>query len=251
MTPILGIGITVLGATIASFIGVVIERIHTGASWINDRSRCDSCATTLTVRDLVPVLSWLLHLGKCRSCGSRVPARHAVVEGIAALVFFSAFVFFGLTPALALFTVAVSLLLFIVLYDVRHTIVPMKPVVAFVVVALVFRAVVAPFAPVLGLALIVAGVAGTVFLLFHVFSRGRAMGLGDTPVVLGLSLLVGPSSVVTGVLFSFWIGALYGVVVLASTPRGHRMGIEVPFVPFLALGFLLAYFTGWNPLPIF
>jgi prepilin signal peptidase PulO-like enzyme (type II secretory pathway) len=67
-------------------------------------------------------------------------------------------------------------------------------------------------------------------------------------MALGLSLLVGPSVVLPGVLFSFWIGALYGIVVLVSTPRGHRMGIEVPFVPFLALGFLLAFFTGWNPL---
>lgn len=77
------------------------------------------------------------------------------------------------------------------------------------------------------------------------------MGLGDAPSVLGLSLLVGPGSVLPGVLFSFWIGALYGIVVLMTTPKGHRMGIEVPFVPFLALGFLLAYFTGWNPLPLF
>ena len=251
MSLILGVGVAVLGAIIASFIGVLSERVHTGASWTNDRSRCDSCATTLSARDLIPVLSWLLHFGRCRACGSRIPWRHAVTEGVAALVFFSAFVFFGLSLQLLIFAVAVSLLLFIVLYDIRHTIVPMKPVVAFVLCALLFRVVMAPVAPALGLALIIAGLAASVFLMFYILSRGRAMGLGDTPVVLGLSLLVGPAAVVPGVLFSFWIGALYGVTVLASTPRGHRMGIEVPFVPFLALGFLLAYFTGWNPLPLF
>jgi leader peptidase (prepilin peptidase) / N-methyltransferase len=97
----------------------------------------------------------------------------------------------------------------------------------------------------------VAGSAAIVFLLFYLLSGGRAMGLGDTPVALGLSLLVGPEAVLPGVLFSFWIGALYGIMVLVTTKPGHRMGMEVPFVPFLALGFLLAYFTGWNPLPIF
>jgi prepilin signal peptidase PulO-like enzyme (type II secretory pathway) len=34
---------------------------------------------------------------------------------------------------------------------------------------------------------------------------------------------------------------------LVGRPKGHRMGIEVPFVPFLAVGFLLAYFTQWTP----
>jgi prepilin signal peptidase PulO-like enzyme (type II secretory pathway) len=72
------------------------------------------------------------------------------------------------------------------------------------------------------------------------------MGLGDTPVALGLSLLVGMNSV-SGLLFSFWIGAVIGIGILARYPKGHRMGIEVPFVPFLAAGYLLAFFTQWNP----
>jgi len=38
-----------------------------------------------------------------------------------------------------------------------------------------------------------------------------------------------------------------GIVLLARAPRGARMGIEVPFAPFLAAGFLLAYFTQWDP----
>lgn len=251
MTLLIGGAFALLGAAIASFVGVIAERIHTGASWTNDRSRCDACMTTLTVRDLIPVISWLASLGKCRTCGSRVPVRHVVVEGLFALAFFSSFVLLGPTPLLFLVLIALGFLLFIVLYDLRHTIVPMKPVLAFILVSLLFRGMYAGDASAFGLALFVAGLAGTVFLLFHLLSKGRAMGLGDAPVVLGLSLLVGPSVVVPGVLFSFWIGALYGIVVLASTPRGHRMGIEVPFVPFLALGFLLAYFTGWNPLPIF
>ena len=245
---ILGVGIAVLGAVLASFVGVLVERINTGASWANDRSRCDSCSETLTARDLLPVLSWLLSLGRCRHCGSRVPFRHAVVEGTSALMFFFAFQQLGITVYLGVFLIALLALLFVVLYDLRHTIVLMVPMALFVVSALVFRFLQMPDTQGIGLSLLLAGACGSFFLAFHVFSRGRAMGLGDAPMALGLSLLVGPAVVLPGVLFSFWIGAQYGIVVLVSTPRGHRMGIEVPFVPFLALGFLLAYFTGWNPL---
>jgi leader peptidase (prepilin peptidase)/N-methyltransferase len=251
MTLLLGFGISVLGAMLASFVSVIAERVHTGSRWGRDRSRCDACSVTLGARDLVPVFSWIFSRGRCRSCGSTIPVRHVIIEGVVALAFFSAFVIHGISAQLVVLLAALLVLLFIVLYDLRHTIVPMRPVVAFVVLALVYRATLFTDTLSIGLALMVAGVAASVFLAFHLFSRGRAMGLGDTPVVLGLAILTGPALVIPGVLFSFWIGALYGIVVLASTRPGHRMGIEVPFVPFLALGFLLAYFTGWNPLPLF
>ncbi|MEK7114080.1 MAG: hypothetical protein AAB850_00830, partial [Patescibacteria group bacterium] len=82
--------------------------------------------------------------------------------------------------------------------------------------------------------------------LIHYFSRGRAMGLADTPLSFGLALLVGQAAL-PGFVFSFWIGALVGIVLLFRRPVGSRMGGEVPFAPFLAAGFLLAYFTQWNP----
>ncbi len=72
------------------------------------------------------------------------------------------------------------------------------------------------------------------------------MGFADAPLTFGLSLLVGPAAV-PGLVFSFWIGAVIGIFVLAQRPRGSRMRVEVPFAPFLAAGFLLAYFTQWTP----
>jgi prepilin signal peptidase PulO-like enzyme (type II secretory pathway) len=100
---------------------------------------------------------------------------------------------------------------------------------------------------VLGTTLFTAGMIGLAFLLLHLLSGGRAMGLGDAPVALSLSLLCAPYAF-SGVLFSFWIGAIIGIAILVMRRGGPRMGIEVPFVPFLAAGYLLAYFIQWNPL---
>jgi leader peptidase (prepilin peptidase) / N-methyltransferase len=136
---IVAIALGIVGAVLASFVGVIVERINTGASWGNDRSRCDACSVTLTGRDLIPVVSWVLSLGSCRSCGSRIPARHAFVESLTALAFVSAYSVLGLGLPLAAFLSALLVLLFIVLYDMRHTIVPMRPVLSFVFLALVFR----------------------------------------------------------------------------------------------------------------
>ncbi len=243
--------LALFGAVLSSFVGVLVDRVHTGESWVSDRSRCDSCRTVLAPRDLVPVLSWLWSRGRCRHCGSVVPARHVLVEFATAGVFFAAAAKIGLTLALPVFLLAVLVLLYIVLYDIRHTIVPTVPMFVLVGLSVLFAALSAPSVQELGITYMTAGAVACVFLLFYALSRGRAMGLGDTPVALALSAMVGFASALPGLLFSFWIGALYGILVLVSTPRGHRMGIEVPFVPFLALGFLLAFFTGWNPLPLF
>jgi prepilin signal peptidase PulO-like enzyme (type II secretory pathway) len=236
----------ILGALCASFTGVVAERIHTGQSWISGRSRCNSCSEHLDARDLIPIVSWLVHAGKCRQCRARVPGAYAVSELALAVSFAAAYHLFGLTLALPFFLSALIVLLFIVLYDLRHMIVPQGSSTALIVLAVVVAVVRAPALPALGLVFITAGVIALFFFLLHVCSGGRAMGLGDAPVALALSLLVGTQAI-AGLLFSFWIGALYGVFVLSTRRGGPRMGIEVPFVPFLALGFLLALFTAWNP----
>jgi prepilin signal peptidase PulO-like enzyme (type II secretory pathway) len=137
----------------------------------------------------------------------------------------------------------------LVLYDIRHTIVPETLSYALFALSAVFALMTSGDMHALGITILTAGCIGLGFFLLHSLSKGRAMGLGDAPVALSLSLLTGAAAV-PGLLFSFWIGAVVGIVILVLRPAGHRMGIEVPFVPFLAAGFFLAFFTGWNPLTI-
>jgi prepilin signal peptidase PulO-like enzyme (type II secretory pathway) len=235
-----------LGAVTASFAGVVAERIHTGGSFVTGRSACDSCGTMLHARDLVPVLSWLLAQGRCRMCGSRVSVRHVLGEVLLALVFALGYQRLGFTPALLPFLLACGILAFIVLYDLRHTIVPLVAALLLIAAALWYALLTASSMHVFGITLLGAGLIGSGFLAVYLLSRGRAMGLGDAPVACAVAMLAG-SAMLAGLLFSFWIGAVIGVVILVRSPKGHRMGIELPFVPFLAAGFLLALFTQWNP----
>lgn len=241
------IGFAVLGAILASFIGVLVERTHTGERWMNDRSRCNSCGTTLGLLDLVPVASWLSTYGRCGHCGVRLPLTYVLSEVLLAVLFALSYLSFGVGWVLALFLATLCVLMFIVLYDLRHTIVPMRTALAFVTLSLGVAYLSSFDLRDFGLTLTFAGVIGLAFFLLHVLSRGRFMGLGDAPIALGLSLLVGFSTSFPGLVFSFWIGALCGIAILVTRRGGPRMGIEVPFVPFLAAGYLLAHFTQWNP----
>jgi leader peptidase (prepilin peptidase)/N-methyltransferase len=185
--------------------------------------------------------------GRCRTCRAHVPATYAVIEAVLGILFVVSYLTLGLTVSLAAFLAALAMLTFIVLYDIRHTIVPWESSLLLFIFSLCFALLqmksIKSFESILFTAFVIA----IGFFLLYFFSRGRAMGLGDAPVAFSLSLLVG-SAAIPGILFSFWIGAVIGIFVLVFRRGGPKMGIEVPFVPFMALGYLLAFFTQWNPL---
>lgn len=237
-----------LGAICASFVGVLSERVYTGQSWKQGRSKCNSCRETLQSRDLVPVFSWLIYRGRCRRCKVKLPIRYVFFEATLGILFALSYIYIGPGLPLLLFLLGLCVLDFIVIYDIRHTVVPNSASNVLIILALAFSLNTVGSPEVFFARLIVAAGISLVFFLLYTLSRGRAMGLGDTPVAFALSLFVG-SAAIPGVMFSFWIGAVVGVFILLSRKGGPRMGIEVPFVPFLAAGYLLAFFTLWNPLP--
>lgn len=245
---IIAIFFFLLGALIGSFVGVVAERAYTGQSWKKGRSRCNSCREDLAMRDLIPVASWLFHQGRCRKCGSKVPGAYVLYELAIGVSFAIAYSTFGLTLSLLFFLAALTVLAFITIYDLRHTIVPRFASNVFIVLSLAFAYAWSADLSIFLHTLAYAAGISLFFFLMYFLSRGRAMGLGDTPVSFGLSLLAGHMAL-AGFLFSFWIGGVVGILILAFRKGGPKMGIEVPFVPFMALGFLLALFTQWNPLP--
>lgn len=235
-----------LGAVVASFIGVIVARLNTGQSFFLGRSRCDACAMLLSPLQLVPILSFLVSRGRARCCDAQLFPSAPLSECLLGVLFVLAYHTLGPTLALPLMLLSFSLLLALVLYDLFHHILPFPLLVLFVVTSTFtgfslsaspsafFSTVFTAFL----LALFLAGI--------HFAFRGRAMGLADAPFVFGLALLVGPRAL-SGFIFSFWIGAVIGVAMLLQRPPGSRMMVEVPFAPFLAAGFLLAYFTQWDP----
>ncbi len=234
------------GAIIASFTTVLTERIYTGQNYWTGRSRCNSCARVLGVIDLIPILSWLSFRGRCRTCRSKIPGLYTIGEAALGTVFAAGGYMFGFTPVLAVFLVFSVVLFFTVIYDLRHLIVPIGSSVALIVLALAFTGM--RYGVMLSLPIgLVAAIIALGFFLLYALSRGRAMGLGDTPVAFACALVAG-NQAFPGLLYSFWIGALIGIAILVLRRGGPKMGIEVPFVPFLAVGFLLALFTPWNPL---
>ncbi len=91
----------IVGLSIGSFLNVVIYRMPRGLSLAHPRSHCPSCKARLGALDNVPVLSWLILRGRCRSCSARISARYPIVELITALCFVATVLALGALAPLA------------------------------------------------------------------------------------------------------------------------------------------------------
>ena len=79
-----------IGATIFSFLNVVIYRLPRHKGYVKGKSMCPKCTHTLYRKDLVPIISWIALKGRCRYCGTKISVRYTIVEllgGAAAVVF--------------------------------------------------------------------------------------------------------------------------------------------------------------------
>ncbi len=240
-----------LGAICASFVGVASARLNTGHSIVRGRSRCDVCDTHIPPIMLVPVLSYLFSGGRARCCGSQLALWSPATELLLGLLFVQGYMKLGFGFELLLLLAALCVLLALVLYDLQHQILPPVLLYSFVALATVFGFFTSTSREAFQTTFLVALGVGLFFLVLHYGSRGRAMGFADAPLAFGLATLVGSELAFAGLAYSFWIGSVVGITILLRRPKGSRIGIEVPFAPFLAAGFLLAYFfIPWNPLAL-
>ena len=89
-----------LGLVVGSFLNVVVYRLPRRESLVRPGSRCPGCGTAIRWYDNIPVASWLVLGGRCRSCHVRIPVRYLLVEAITGVTFLGAFWKVGLSAAL-------------------------------------------------------------------------------------------------------------------------------------------------------
>ncbi|PIT96856.1 hypothetical protein COT82_00935 [Candidatus Campbellbacteria bacterium CG10_big_fil_rev_8_21_14_0_10_35_52] len=252
----------IFGIIIGSFLNVVSLRYNTGRS-IKGRSMCFLCGSKLKWFDLIPIFSFLIFSGRCRLCKSKISWQYIFVELSTGLVFLGIFLKFSfiLNHSLSYmiissvyFMIIFSLLIIIFIYDLKHKIIPNNFVYAFILFSfftLFFNLntfqLTTPTISHLA--------AGPLFFLFFFFlwliSDGRWIGLGDGKLVVGIGWILGLSAGVSAIILSFWIGALFGVgLALISSLYLQRkqftMKSEIPFGPFLIIGFMTAFFFNMN-----
>jgi leader peptidase (prepilin peptidase) / N-methyltransferase len=232
------------GLTIGSFMTVAVHRLPRNESLLVPRSRCPGCGARLRNRENIPVLSWILLRGRCRTCGMRISIEYPLIElATAAVVVGSAIAWPD--PWVAVIVAAMaSMMPAIALIDARHHIIPNKlmypSLIAFPLLLVAARLFGAPVN--------LAGAAigflayGGGLLLIALVSRG--MGMGDVK-------LAGLIGVVLGALGLRYVGVAAGAAIvlggvggLLALLLGRSRKDMIPFGPYMAVGAMVAVFVG-------
>lgn len=262
--------IFVFGALIGSFLNVVIHRVPRGLSVVFPNSACPTCGTAIKAFDNIPILSWLLLRGRCRSCGEPIAIRYPLVELANASLYVVALWIIGLNPFLPVAFLFLSGMLSLILIDAEHMILPNVINFPLLFVFLSARAVFPMIAPgqyfsdldswpasaltalpppVASLAAgLFGGLVGGGFLWMvgEFWKRVRgidAMGLGDVKMMFAVGALLGWKLTFLAVFLGAMSGAVAGMALVARH-KDTNMQTQIPFGIFLGIGSVISLLAG-------
>lgn len=271
-----------LGLAFGSFLNVITLRYSPERGFYHKqhymgRSRCLHCHKILSWYELVPLASYMIQLGRCRVCQSRLTVQYPIVEFLSGLLFLfvplvikNFLVFMGPNYlwywALASFIWIIVFLFLLAAFiiDVRHYVIPNSVNLTIFIISIIwvgislsgggfgdiyqasflkqFFAIFPNFSSIVANHIFGGIIAALFFLAILVFSKGRAMGMGDVKLIGALGLLFGWPDIVPIMLLSFIIGAAISVVLIILGNK--KMTDKVPFGPFIVIATSVIFFFG-------
>jgi leader peptidase (prepilin peptidase)/N-methyltransferase len=255
--------VAAFGAVIGSFLNVVIHRVPREESIAFPASHCPSCGTAIRPYDNIPVVSWAVLRGRCRSCRTHISARYPAVELLTAVLFALTYLHSGLTLSLPFDLAFVAAILALIFIDAEHMILPNVITYPGAALALTARVMVPnlygvaalggaqtqlrPWLVSIGGALLGALVGGGfLWLVGWVWERVRgveAMGLGDVKMMLMVGAYLGWPLTLLTVFVGVLTGSIAGVAVMLGR-KERDMQMMLPFGIFLGVGSLVSLFFG-------
>jgi leader peptidase (prepilin peptidase) / N-methyltransferase len=237
----------ILGLIVGSFLNVCIYRIPRNLSIVSPGSACPSCNEPIKPWDNIPLISYIMLMGKCRHCGQKISLKYPAIELLNGLLYAAVFLKYGAGWGLPLFFLFVSAMVVITFIDLDFQIIPDSitlPGIAIGIAAAEFL-VTDPFSANANLGFfesLIGCAAGYIsFYIIAVLSRG-GMGGGDVKMMAMVGAFTGWKGVFLTTLIGSVTGSVIGIGLMIFSGAGRKT--KVPFGPFLALGSLVTLFFG-------
>ncbi len=246
----------IFGASIGSFLNVVIYRLPAGLSLLHPPSRCPHCLRKLAPRDNIPVLGWFLIKGKCRYCHSPVSWRYPLIEALTAFLFWSVAISFDGKPLVLIifYCLFLSWLIALSVIDIDTMTLPNALTQSGLVLGVIYQVsrAVAVETPNMSIGnQIVWSVLGAVVgiwlidlirFLGQLLLQTEAMGAGDAKLAAMIGAWLGWQNLLLTVLIAAILGSLVGAFIIGL----NRLGKKQPFAfgPFLAIAATCSLFWG-------
>jgi leader peptidase (prepilin peptidase) / N-methyltransferase len=243
-----------LGASIGSFLNVVIYRLPAGVSLLYPPSRCPNCLNRLKKYDNVPVLGWLWLRGRCRFCKCKISVRYPLVEAATGVLFVLAFQTFHLPLPAFGYWAFFSWLLALSLIDLDTFTLPNSLTRSGLLAGLAFQVAIGfaqTYTAETAISQLVSGILGAVVgiwlfdmitVLGSIAFGQAAMGGGDAKLAAMMGAWLGWKLLLLASFLACALGALVGSGAIALGLLSRRQ--PMPFGPFLALGAVLSTFFG-------
>jgi leader peptidase (prepilin peptidase)/N-methyltransferase len=234
----------VLGACIGSFLNVCIYRIPAGLSIVHPGSSCPYCKTMIPFYDNIPILSYLLLMGKCRHCKAPIAIRYPFVELLGGVSALACSVAFGPTLHGLLIFIFIATLIVVTFIDMDHRIIPdvitLPGIPLFFLFAFAIPTVTWQESTI-GI-LVGGGSLFTVAWLYHLITGREGMGGGDIKLLAMIGAILGWQGILFTIFAASAIGTVAGLLTMIKSSKGMRLAI--PFGPFLSLGAIVYIFFG-------
>ena len=232
------------GLVVGSFLNVCIYRLPRNESVAWPGSHCTSCNRALGWSENIPVASWTVLRGRCRTCRSPISIQYPIVEAVTGAVFLAGYQAFGLTPLLPVRLVFACAMIVLFAIDLEHQILPNEITLPGIVVGFVLSFFVPPGWRSSLIGLLVGGLVP--FLIAEVYARVRGregMGMGDFKMLAMAGAFLGWPLVWLTLILACVLGIVIGGGALLISRRG--LATRIPFGTFIAVAALVcAYAEG-------
>jgi len=230
------------GLVVGSFLNVVIYRLprHESVAWPG--SHCTSCNRALSWYENIPVVSWTVLRGRCRTCGSHISMQYPIVEAVTGALFLGGYYAFGLTPLLPVRLLFGCAMIVLFAIDLEHQILPNEITLPGIAVGFVSSIFLPPGWTSSLIGLLVGGLFP--FLIAELYARVRGregMGMGDFKMLAMVGAFLGWPIVWLTLILSCLLGIVIGGGALMISKRG--LATRIPFGTFIAVAALICAFA--------
>src|SRR5574337_2208036 len=236
--------VVLVGLVVGSFLNVCVYRLPRRKSLLRPASRCPACDAPIRWCDNIPLVSFLLRMGRCRRCGTRVAWRYPAVEALTGLLFLLTVWRFGIGVRSVLLLVFLCALVVVTFVDLEHLIIPHEITLPGILLGLIgslITLVPSPRDAAAG-ALIGAGLVYLVAVYAEVAFQRESLGGGDVNLLSMIGAFLGWRLMLVSFCVAVAAGAFLSLALIASRVLSRKD--QIPFGPFLALGAVVALFVG-------
>ena len=225
----------ILGTTFGSFISLVSYRLPRGQDIFIERSQCPKCKHKLGVKDLFPILSWLISAGKCQHCHNTISIRYPLIEIFTGFLFAIIIIIFGIDNFSILLLILSALLITIITIDLEHYIIPDSLQIIFLVTALIWSYMLEQTFFTIALNCFIGFFSAfMISITFKYIRKKDGLGFGDVKFIAIAAIFLGYENL----LFFYFIAGFIGVIHGLTWLYLYKNQLY-PFAPSLCVSFFL------------